>query len=72
MGYAGMKWFHWIVCFIAGLGALHVGLVALDYNFLATPAIAQYALIIQYIFGAAGLASLISLFLGCYSCSCKR
>jgi len=70
-----LRTFHHVVCWLTALGSLHVGLVAMGWNvFGMVPALATLAMPLAYLFGLAGLASLVMLvmhaFCGCGSCSC--
>ncbi len=65
-----LKMAHHVLCFVTALGALHVGLVAMGYNLLGFPFLVAFARPIEYIFGLAGLASLVMLFMHTAFCDC--
>ena len=65
-----LKMAHHVLCFVTALGSLHVGLVAMNFNLLGYPFLAPFALPIEYIFGLAGLASLVMLFMHTAFCDC--
>lgn len=68
---------HHVITIIAALGALHVGLLAMGYNMLGLPFLAQFTRPIEYIFGLAGAITLVMCVLCLlnvcdpYSDSCK-
>jgi hypothetical protein len=61
------------VWLITALGCIHLGLMAMGYNPIETLGLQNMAKVIGYIFGIAGVASLIMFFMGgCCGghCSC--
>jgi uncharacterized membrane protein YuzA (DUF378 family) len=73
-----LRMFHHVLCWVTALGSLHVGLVAMGWNvFVMVPGIAMLAQPVAYLFGFAGLASLVMLvfhgiFFHCESGTCNR
>jgi hypothetical protein len=64
--------FYHVVFFLSALGALHVGLLAMGYNVLGMPFLMNLAKPIEYIFGLAGLISLVlMIFMHSMVCNCS-
>lgn len=68
-----------ISMFLSALAAIHLGLMAIGYDAVSVLRLHEYARPIGYIFGIAGIISLVMLCLWCMkhhncscpSCSCK-
>ena len=61
----------WVVYLIASFGAFHYGLVAFGWNLFALKFLVNMPMLtraIQLLFGACGLASIITLFMECKEC----
>ncbi len=65
-----MKWLHHAVCFINAFAALHIGLMALGYNFLGMGFLVGFAKPIEYFFGLSGLSGLVMWFMHVFFCDC--
>lgn len=65
-----LKMAHHVLCFVTALGSLQVGLGAMGYSLFAFPFLAAFVQPISYIFGLAGLASLVMLFMHATFCDC--
>lgn len=66
--------------FLSALAGIHQGLMALGYNVLPMIKLQEYSHIINYVFGVAGVITLVMLVMWCVShhcecgssnCSCK-
>lgn len=59
-----------VVWAITSLAAIHIGLSALGYNFLAFPAFSSLARPVEYLIGVSGVISLVFLVMhgGCCWC----
>lgn len=71
MGSHGGKLVAHIVWFVTAIGAIHLGLMAAGYNLIDTLHLGHLARTIDYIFGIAGVLSLIMLVM-CMTSSCCR
>jgi uncharacterized membrane protein YuzA (DUF378 family) len=60
-----------IVWVITAIGCIHIGLLALGYNLLGIQFLAGLTKPIEYIFGAAGVISLLLFFMHSATCKCN-
>ncbi|MGB8467861.1 MAG: hypothetical protein WCE21_02565 [Candidatus Babeliales bacterium] len=74
MHYDFMRLVHHVACFLTAICALHVGLHALGYDvFSRIPFLASNELYISYVFGVAGLISLICMVIhSTCGCHCNK
>jgi hypothetical protein len=69
-----MKFVGMAVWFLTALAALHVGMRVMGWNMLDMPMLMPYSHFVGYIFGIAGLVSMVMFFMhlskGCEDCKC--
>jgi len=58
------------VCLLTSLAALHVGMMAMDYNMLAMGFLANFARPLEMIFGIAGAIGLVMWVMHTFFCDC--
>lgn len=69
MNSAGMKWFGWLIWLLTALGSIHLGLLALHYDLIEKFGLRQWDTYLAYIFGIAGVLSLLMMVKHIYYCS---
>ncbi len=63
-----------VVWALTAIGCIHIGLLALNYNFLSMAPLVHFARPLEYIFGIAGVISLVLFVMhsGCCWCGSKE
>lgn len=60
-----------VVWFLTAVAAIHIGLMAMGYNMLSMHILANFAKPLEYIFGIAGVISLLLFFMHTATCKCN-
>ena len=60
-----------VALFLSSIAAIHQGLLALGYNGLEVLKLQEHAQVLGYIFGIAGVISLVMLVMWCMKCRCS-